>query len=351
MLSVVVGQEPADVVRHGVHIHRRPLRRPRGVGRVACLPQSWDRVSLAAAVGREHRRLGVDFDVCETPEWNAEGLCLALRSRPAIVVRLHSAAAQLLPFLGSLGRDERLAIRCEDALIRRGEVVAGTPPALAEARMRLGLRPARLRTAGCPVAPGIVTPPAVRPRVVYTGRLELRKGVDVLLHAAAGVLERVPEAEFVLVGADSGHAGSSFGRSMRRLADRLGITGSVRFVGHRDPERVRDELRQARVCAVPSRWESFGYAAAEGAALGRPVVASDLPSLAQVVEDGVTGRLIPVGDRRAWTDALVDLLSRTGEAERLGGAGARLVAERFAPERVAREMLQVYETAVHLHRG
>jgi glycosyltransferase involved in cell wall biosynthesis len=348
VLSVVEGQAQSERTIEGVTVHRVPLKRPRGVGRVTRLPLTWRRISLAAAVAREARRLGLPFDVCESPEWNAEALVLAARKTLPVVVRLHSGASQLFPFLGPLGRDKRLAIRCEEGLIRRADVVTGTRSQVSDIGRQLGLEPEAVRTIMCPISPVDALPPAQGPpRVLFAGRFEARKGADVLLRALPRLLDRVPEAKLVFRGADTGaEAGGSYAAGLHRLIDELGIADAVEIVDRWDTDAVPQELRRCCVGAVPSRWESFGYVAAETSSLGRPVVAAQIPALEDLIESGVTGLLVPGEDPDAWSDALARLLSNPDEANSMGAAGARTISERCDPDRIAAETLDAYELAI-----
>jgi glycogen synthase len=350
VLSVVAGQARSNRVVDGVHVHRSPLTRPRGVGRLLRIPDTWDRVSLAVAVLAEQRRLGLRFDVCESPEWMAEGLAVALRGRLPTVVRLHSGAAQIAPFLGNVGIDRRLAARCEAALIRRADIVTGTPSIVAEVASDLGLPDDQLRPINYPVDPKPSLPlPAGPGRVLFAGRLEHRKGADVLIKAVPKVLMHLPEARFVFLGADAGAPdGGSYRARMQSLVDDMGVSDAVEFRGRRGgPETVEEELRRATVCAVPSRWESMGYVAAEAAAVGRPVVASRIPALEAIVDDGVTGRLVPVGDVDSWAAAIVEVLSLAEERLRkMRDAARRLIADRCDPERIGIETFEAYREVI-----
>ncbi len=351
VLSVVPGQVASDKVVEGVHIHRRPLRRPRGVGRVLRLPETWRRISLALAVYHEARRLEINFDVCETPEWQAEGLAIALRNKVPLVVRLHSGAEHVFPHLRRDGIDEWLAVRCERALIRRGDVVTGTPAIVASVANDLGLSPESVRPIIYPVhpAPSAHPPPAGPPRILFAGRLEPRKAPDVLIKAAPTVLTRYPEARFVLAGADAGGAdGRPFVEHLRSLASRLAVAHAVEFAGRRGgPDTVAEELAVSTMCVMPSRWESMGYVAAEAAALARPVVASRIPALEAIVDDGHTGRLVAPGDPRALAQAIIELLAMPeSQRQEMGNAGRRLIAKRCDPERIANETLAAYELAI-----
>src|SRR4051794_7558367 len=219
VLSVVEGQPRSDRELEGVHVHRVPLRRPRGVGRATHLPLTWRRMSLAAAVSRQMRRLGHRFDVCESPDWGAEGLALALRRALPLVVRLHSGASQVFPYVGPVGRDRRWAIRCEEALLRRANVVTGTRAQTSTVARELDLDPAGVRTITCPIARVERLPPANgSPLVLFAGRFEARKGPDVLLRAVPRLRERVPDLRIVLRGTDTGAAdGGSYSEELHKL--------------------------------------------------------------------------------------------------------------------------------------
>jgi glycogen synthase len=348
VLSVVKDQPRSQRLLDGVHVHRASLRRPRGIGRAARLPLSWGRISLSASVAYQARRLGMRFDVCECPDWGAEGLVLALRHAFPLVVRLHLGASQTLAYLGQLNRDKRLAIRCEEAAVRRADLVTGTRAQTSIIAPQLRLDPDGVRTITYPVAR--VTPlPAADgpPTVLFAGRFEARKGPDVLLRGAPGLLERVPDARLVLLGTDTGTAeGRSFSDGLRKLVSDLGIAHATDIMDRWGRDAVVEQLARATVCAVPSRWESFGYVAAEAAALGRAVVASRIPAFEEMVIDGVTGRLVPMGDPDSLSEALADLLSAPSTAQRLGVAASRDIAERCDPDRIAGLTLEAYEHAI-----
>jgi glycosyltransferase involved in cell wall biosynthesis len=171
----------------------------------------------------------------------------------------------------------------------------------------------------------------------------------VLIRAVPRVLERVPEARFVLVGADAGApGGGSFRSFLEGLVRELGVGKAVEMPGPvGGPKEVAAELARSALCAMPSRWESMGYVAAEAAAVGRPVVASRIPALEQIVDEPDTGRLVPPDDPIALADAIADvlLLDSVRRAE-MGRAGARLVASRCDPKRVTDETIAAYEFAL-----
>lgn len=109
--------------------------------------------------------------------------------------------------------------------------------------------------------------------------------------------------------------------------------------------------RRWHVFAMPSEEEGFGMAALEAMAAGLPVVASDVGGLREVVEDGVTGFLVPPRDVAALRARLQQLVSDRALAERMGRAAQRRVRECFSPERLATEAALAYERALERKRA
>jgi glycogen synthase len=341
VLSVVDGQPASTSDLQGVTVHRRPLPGVRGSRRLP--PEAWRRLWLAITIARLVRSLDLRPDVIECPEWSAEGLALALRGRVPLVVRLHSSAHQLFPFTGQgrewRGLDGRLSAWLEELSARHANVVISTQSNLDEVATRMRLDPAALHAIPYPVrlpAPSPLPAPA-SPRVVFVGRLEPRKGPEIVLRAAPKVLASVPDARFVFVGRDAVAPGAPPSTDwLRREAERIGVADAIELTGALGREGVTDQLRQATVCAFPSRWESFGNVVAEASAAGRPVVVSEIPPFRELVDDGVTGRIVPQADSDAWASALIDVLSDRSKAGSMGQAGPAHVARISSPEHVAR---------------
>ena len=351
VLSVVDGQPASRQERGGVTVHRQPLPRVRGCGRLP--PETWRRFWLPMTVAWLIPRLGLRPNVVECPEWMAEGLVLGLVGRFPLVVRLHSSARQLFPYTGQgrkwRGLDGRAAATLEERSARQANVVVSTRSNLDEVVARLRLDGSALHAIPYPVRlPPLQPMPADGPpRVTFVGRLEPRKAPEVVLAAAPRVLAAVPEARFVFVGRDEylPGDGSSMGR-LRGEAQRLGVAHAVDFTGQLDQMGVVEELRRATVCAFPSRWESFGNVVAEASATGRPVVASPIAPFRELVADGITGRIAPLEDSSAWAAALIDLLSDRERAGAMGREGARRVARISEPGRVAELALSAHEHAI-----
>jgi len=351
VLSVVASQPVGRKEAAGVTVHRYGLRALQRPARYA--PETWRRIVQAVSVARLVPRLGLSPDVVECPEWMAEGLGLALRGRRPLVVRLHSCARQLFPISrqgGHLrGLDGRLAAWLEEASASRANVVISTPANLAEVKGWMRLDERVLHAIPYPVRlpPVSALSSSGPPRVTFVGRLEPRKGPEIVLRTAPQVLAAVPDARFCFVGRDSVAAGEMPSTDwLRREAARLGVAHAVEFTGQLDRDGVDDQLRRATVCAFPSSWESFGNVVAEASASGRPVVASAIPGFRDLVEDGVTGRMVRLDDPVGWAAALIDLLRDRQKARAMGEAGARRVAGISDPARVADQTLAAHEHAI-----
>ena len=207
---------------------------------------------------------------------------------------------------------------------RRAEAVLADSRATADRLGRL-----RAHVVGCPIEaePAAVSPPWQpdgRPVVGYVGRIEERKGVLDL--AAAAPRLREAGARVVVIGDDALAADETYVRrvdSAPGVERHGGIDGAAGLMGALD------------VLVLPSRAEPFGTVLAEAMNAGTPVVATRVGGLPEVVEDGVTGRLVAPGDPEALAGAVLEVL---GRREEMGAAGRerarRWHADAYA-ERVA----------------
>ncbi|MGA2284813.1 MAG: glycosyltransferase [Dehalococcoidia bacterium] len=169
------------------------------------------------------------------------------------------------------------------------------------------------------------------------GRLSPEKGLKYLLEAMATVIREEPRARLLLAGDGPERA------ALGRLTSRLGLADRVEFAGEVAHERVPDMLARMDVFAMPSTWEGFGVAALEAEAMELPVVASNVHGIPDVVEDGVSGILVPPKDVDALSRALLRLLRDGEERRRMGRAGRELVACRYSWTDSTRRMEALYE--------
>ena len=174
------------------------------------------------------------------------------------------------------------------------------------------------------------------------GRLSPEKGLKYLLRAMAKITRQEPRARLLLAGDGPER------RSLERLATRLGLVDRVEFTGEVAHDQVPQTLARMNVFAMPSTWEGFGVAALEAAAMGLPVVASNVHGIPDVVEDGVTGILVPPKDVAALSQAILRLLRDPEERRRMGRAGREMVATRYSWADNVRQMEALYNSLIGL---
>ncbi|WP_030825308.1 glycosyltransferase family 4 protein [Streptomyces hygroscopicus] len=188
--------------------------------------------------------------------------------------------------------------------------------------------------------PNSVPEPAVAPSegtapvIAAAGRLVPGKRFDLLIDAFAEVAAEYPDWRLRIYGG---------GAEKERLAERierLGLSGSAKLMGSRSP--IEAEFAKASLVAVASDAESFGMTIVEAMRCGVPVVSTDCPlGPGEIIRDGVTGRLVPTGDKRALAGALMDLIA-DAPGRRAMGAAALESSRAYDPAPVARRYDQLF---------
>ncbi len=180
-------------------------------------------------------------------------------------------------------------------------------------------------------------PPAA-PRLLCVGRLVPIKGHETLLRAFAEACVTVPGLELELAG------DGPLRNELEALSRQLGLGSAVRFLGRVSP--VDPAYERNAVVVVPSLGEGFGMSALEAAERARPVIASNVGGLPEIVDDGVTGRLVAPGDPAALAAAIVELAMDGERVRRLGGAARARALSEFSLDRCADRTDALYRTAL-----
>lgn len=179
--------------------------------------------------------------------------------------------------------------------------------------------------------------------VALVGRLSPRKGTDVALEAVALLRSDGLDVRLELYGTPfSGY--EWFEEQLRSRASQPDLAGAVTFHGYVNP--VWAAVAAADVVVVPSRTEPFGNVAVEAMLVGRPVVASRVQGLAEIVEDGSSGLLVDPGDAAGLAGALRTLRQDPASARRLAAAATQRARELFGVDRYRRDMARVLEATL-----
>jgi glycosyltransferase involved in cell wall biosynthesis len=249
---------------------------------------------------------------------------------------------------------QRIAI--ETRLLAEADRILATCPDEVLELLRLGGDRHRITVIPCGVDVGHYAPdgpehPAAertrRPRLLYVGRLVMRKGIGNTITALA----EVPGAELVIAGGPDPaelHLDPEVKR-LRRLAARCGVSDRVRFLGRVDRSGLPALYRSADAVMCVPWYEPFGLAAVEAMACGQPVVASAVGGLSDTVVDGVTGVHIPPRRPDLAAAAVRRLLADPRLRRRLGAAGRARATENYAMDQVITSHLRTYAgTALEL---
>ncbi|MGC8781547.1 MAG: glycosyltransferase [Anaerolineae bacterium] len=226
------------------------------------------------------------------------------------------------------------------AVLRRADrIIATSPRYIATSPW---LRPVADRCTVVPLGVDVrrfAPPPAPfagPPTLLFAGKLRYYKGLDALLHA----LPSLPDVHLKIVG-DGPMRGP-----WAALAQALGIADRVHFLGEVDDEALPGQYHQAHIFVLPAnaRAEAFGTVLLEAMASGLPCVTTEVGTgTSWVVQDGVTGRVVPPNDPAALADALRPLLADGNLREQMGRAGRARVLAGFDQAQMVERVIEVYE--------
>jgi glycosyltransferase involved in cell wall biosynthesis len=298
------------------------------------------------------------LDVVEVAGWEGYGLLYLHLPRVPAVVRLYTSSRETQQIDGLESsrrltwdaRRERWQARSADALVTHSDAHRRT---MVE---EIGVAADRIRMIplGIPVFPDFVRPPRPPgpPTVVYLGRLEQRKGTPDLLQAVPKVLRAVPEARFVLIGADRPHCPGN-----RTHADYLAqdfppeVRRQVTLAGRLPQPDVDRWLQTADVFVAPSWYESFGLIFVEAMRWGTPVIGTTAGGIPEIVENERSGLLVRPAAPDELAAAMIRLLGNPALQAALGAAGKWRVEQEFSSETMARRVAEFYQDVIGRRSG
>jgi len=176
------------------------------------------------------------------------------------------------------------------------------------------------------------------PVLLFLGRLEPRKGIDISLQAFARARNRVPDAQFIIAG--SGNEG--YVRKLRTLTKELAIADAVTFTGYVDATERLEALVDADTFVLTSHTENFAMAAVEAMATGTPVVLSKEVGVAEKAERAGAGTIVALDEENA-AEELSNVLGSSSLREEMGQKGPAHVRETYGREAVAAQMLDAIQ--------
>src|SRR5919202_3490302 len=312
-------------------------------------------IETAAALRRALRRIATHaggIDLIEVFEETA--FPVLFEHIAPYAVKLHSSDATWRYFCGEelrrvdRRRNARRRIALESALLRHACLVSAPSAAVADHIARVCEYPrSRMVVLPYPLDTERFSPPpdeAAVPRrsVLFVGRMDWRKGLETLAHAAAAILSAAPTATLDIVGGETPGvtAASVLAYVPAELHERVVFWGHV---AHAD---LPAHYRRAAVCVVPSRWDNSPNTVYEAMGCGTPVAASRADGIPELVVDGETGLLVPPDDPAALAEAVTALLADPDRRARMGCAARAQALARFESATIAAQTLALYQQAL-----
>ena len=311
-------------------------------------------------IGTSMRRLVARYrlDVVEFPNHDGTGLWYSFRRPAPLVVRLHTSSLEAGHIDGNVEtrivrwdvRRERWLALSADTLVTHSQAHRqAMADELAIDSQRIAVIPH-----GITVDHDFRRPPTrgTELTVVFLGRMENRKGTIDLLRAVPEVLREVPQARFVLIGADRVHCPG--GRTHARyLEDEFPaeVRSRITLAGRLPDEEVDRWLQTADLFVAPSLYESFGLVFLEAMRWGTPVIGTTAGGIPEVVEDGESGVLVPPSQPCQLARAIVGLLRDEDRRRHLGEAGRRRVETYFTLDRMAQQVAELYARTIEKWSG
>jgi glycosyltransferase involved in cell wall biosynthesis len=278
-----------------------------------------------------------------------EGLPISLLQRRwPVVVRAHGSDWTFRLFCQDSDlRHDDLAIASETKQLKNSQGVVAISADLARHLVNAcDLRADRILVIPYPVNTEMFFPNGARSggqsqaTVMTVGRLERRKGMDVLLRSMAILWEDFPDVNLLMVGGEAQFTRSDL---VAMVPERH--RGRIRITGSTPHDALPAFYRQAAVYVAATQYETFGYTILEAMACGIPVVATAVGAIPELIENGVTGMLVPYGDVRNLAAAIKRLL--TCEEERVAmGRRARVKAAAYALGRIGKQNEEFYRWAI-----
>jgi D-inositol-3-phosphate glycosyltransferase len=310
----------------------------------------------------------IHYDLVHTHYWMSgiAGLELKERWGTPLVHMYHTLGVMKNRVAQSPGEVEGdYRVRGERKILKEADrVVAATPAELAQLQWLYQANTERIVV----IPPGVdvsrfypipddeakefVGIPSEHRMVLFVGRIEPLKGLDVLIEAMGRFCQdshiEQKKLDLAIIGGEPEVSPEVMTVEMARLKElreKYGVKDMVTFLGKRAQDTLPYYYSAAETVVVPSHYESFGMVALEAMACGTPVVASQVGGLAFLVKDGVTGYTVPVGDPEALCCRLKSLMSDPDLRAQMGQQAAEF-ARGYAWEKIAAQIVELYKNVL-----
>lgn len=188
--------------------------------------------------------------------------------------------------------------------------------------------------------PSFLTEMGNKTIIVHVSNLHPWKGLRFLLYSAKKILETNSNCHFLIVGE------GPMRKELEYIAHKLGIFENVTFTGHVTNDQIAFLLSNAAICVLASLKEQFPRVLLEYMAAAKPIVATNVGGVPEAVIDGVNGYIVPSGDSKSLTEAILRLIKNPDEAREMGAKGRRIVEQEFGIDVIAPKLTDAYESVL-----
>lgn len=301
------------------------------------------------------------IDIVQSPNWDCEGIAAITEAHWRTVLGVYTPMTCAVAYNPSWANDAVFRQTTSDPIIageticyEKADAILACGPSIVERieldyEISLADRQIGYVPHGLPDK-GVEPPPQPREivEILFVGRLESRKGIDILLDAAGRVCGPLPEARFLIAGDSSQltDTGQTWPDRFSSDPKTESWRDRVSFLGTVSDDELDRLYRRCDLVVVPSRFESFGLPLTEAMMRGRPVIACAVGGMEEIVEEGVNGLLVPAENADALAHALRRLVVRTTERHAFGQQSRNIFLERYEQSRMISGVENFYEQII-----
>ncbi len=174
--------------------------------------------------------------------------------------------------------------------------------------------------------------------LLYFGRIEHEKGIDIMLKSFANVRPKFPDLKLHIIG-----EGNYLDYS-KKLSKELNINSRTIFYGWKEKQEIQKIMEGCDLCVLPSRIESFGLTIAEAMAAAMPLISTKAGAIPEILKDGETGTLVPSEDIEALKKAIIYALENRDEMWNKAKTARKIVKENFSWDLTAKKHIEIYKS-------
>ncbi|HON10573.1 MAG TPA: glycosyltransferase family 4 protein [Chitinispirillaceae bacterium] len=312
---------------------------------------SLERLAWAESVSKALQKFqenGCSFDIIEYPECGAEGFHIR-GQKGLLVTRLHTPWQMISEFdqIKEAPGDPILLTLMEKHSARKAQLVTSPSCALA------GIMKKRWKLRNITVIPNSLPADQYDKTSgggwIYTGRVEMRKGVHILLDAYEELCKSrssLPALKIIGRAYGTMKDGTSYGELIRKRINSAPLNGRVEWIEGLSLPDVKNHLLTSSVAIFPSLWENFPYTALEAMACGLTVVASDCGGYPEMIQHEKNGFLVKAGSGRDLSEGLKKILDNKEMAKDMGDAARKRVQSHFDTFSICESLERIYENAL-----